>query len=63
MKVQVLASVMNQSFDTIVNKMRLDSDAVIINQCDRMGFEEKENYVHLLLFYSFHERGIVRSRN
>ena len=58
MKVQVLASVMNQSFDTIVNKMRLDSDAVIINQCDRLGMEEKEYNGHILRFFSFPDRGI-----
>ena len=63
MRVQVLASVMNQSFETISGKMQLDSDAVIINQCDRLGVEEKENNGHLLRFYSFPERGIGRSRN
>lgn len=63
MKVQVLVSVMNQSFDAVVNRMRLDSDAVIINQCDRLGSEEKEYGGHRLRFYSFPERGIGRSRN
>ena len=63
MRVQVLASVMNQSFDTIVRKMRLDSDAVIINQCDRLGIEEMENNGHLMRFFSFPDRGIGRSRN
>ncbi len=63
MKVQVLASVMNQSFDTVVSKMRLDSDAVIINQCDRLGMEEKEYNGHILRFFSFPDRGIGRSRN
>lgn len=63
MRVQVLASVMNQSFDGIVNSMRLDSDAVIVNQCDVLGYEEGERGGHLLRFYSFPERGIGRSRN
>ncbi len=63
MKVQVLASVMNQTFDTIVEQMQLDSDAVIINQCDRLDVEEKENKGHKLRFFSFPERGIGRSRN
>lgn len=63
MRVQVLASVMNQSLETIVKKMRLDSDAVIINQCDRLGIEEMENNGHLMRFFSFPDRGIGRSRN
>lgn len=63
MKVQVLASVMNQSFDPIVSRMRIDSDAVIINQCDRLGSEEKEYHGHRLRFFSFPERGIGKSRN
>ena len=63
MRVEVLASVMNQSFETIIRKMQLDSDAVIINQCDRLDSEEKENNGHLLRFYSFPDRGVGRSRN
>lgn len=63
MRVQVLASVMNQSFESIVERMRLDSDAVIINQCDRLGMEEKEDKGHLLSFFSFPDRGVGRSRN
>lgn len=63
MRVQVLASVMNQSFETIAGRMRLASDAVIINQCDRLDMEEKEDNGHLLRFYSFPDRGVGRSRN
>ena len=63
MRVQVLASVMNQSMENIVNKMNLESDAVIINQCDRLGYEEMEKNGLRLRFFSFPERGIGRSRN
>ena len=37
MKVEVLASVMNASLCETVQHMNLQSDAVIINQCDRLG--------------------------
>ena len=37
MKVEVLASVMNASLRETVQHMNLQSDAVIINQCDRLG--------------------------
>ena len=63
MRVQVLASVMNQSFDDIVNRMGLDSDAVIVNQCDELGYQEQERGGNRLRFFSFPERGIGRSRN
>lgn len=63
MKVQVLASVMNQSLQGITERMRIDSDAVIINQCDRLGYEETERNGHKVRFFSFPERGVGRSRN
>ena len=63
MKVQVLASVMNQSMENIAKQMNLDSDAIIINQCDRLAAEEMEYRGHLVRFLSFPERGIGRSRN
>lgn len=42
MKVEVLASVMNASLRETVQHMNLQSDAVIINQCDRFGQEEMQ---------------------
>lgn len=63
MRVQVLASVMNQTARGIAEKMNLDSDAVVINQCDRLGAEELEYNDHNVRFFSFPERGVGRSRN
>lgn len=63
MKVQVLASVMNQSVEQIAEQMNLASDAVIINQCDRLAYEEMEYRGRTVRFFSFPERGIGRSRN
>lgn len=63
MSVQVLASVMNSSLHTITDKMRLDSDAIIINQCDSFAVEETEYRGHRVRFFSFPDRGIGRSRN
>ena len=63
MKVQVLASVMNEEPEALAKRMGLESDAVIINQCDRMGYEEIEYRGHTVRFYSFPERGVGRSRN
>lgn len=68
MKVEVLASVMNASLPETVQHMNLQSDAVIINQCDRLGQEEmqisqKNGETRTIRFYCFPERGIGRSRN
>jgi glycosyltransferase involved in cell wall biosynthesis len=43
--------------------MQLDSDACVINQCDRLDFEEMEYKGHKLRFFSFPDRGVGRSRN
>ncbi len=63
MKVQVLASVMDQTMEHLTRQMRLQSDAVIINQCDRLGYEEMACQGGLVRFYSFPDRGVGRSRN
>lgn len=63
MKVEVLASVMNQSMEQIAEQMNLQSDAVIINQCDRLSSEEMEHRGHRVRFFSFPDRGIGKSRN
>lgn len=63
MRVQVLASVMNEEPLTLIRRMGLDSDAVIINQCDRLGLEELEYKGHRIRFFSFPDRGVGRSRN
>lgn len=64
MEVQVLASVMHQSnIEDIIQSMRLDSDAVIINQCEHYGYEEKLCKGHRIRLYSCAERGVGRSRN
>lgn len=63
MSVQVLASVMNEEPETLIERMRLESDAVIINQCDRLGYEERQQGESHIRFYSFPDRGVGRSRN
>lgn len=63
MNVEVLASVMNSSVKDIAAHMNLDSDAVIINQCDCLAQEEAEYKGHRVRFFSFPERGVGRSRN
>lgn len=63
MKVQVLASVMNEIPGALVERMRLESDAVIINQCDRLDAQELTYGERRVQFFSFPDRGVGRSRN
>lgn len=63
MRVQVLASVMNEEPGALLERMRLESDAVIINQCHRLGLENITYKGHQVQFFSFPDRGVGRSRN
>lgn len=63
MSVEVLASVMNQDMQELAERMQLNSDAVIINQCDCLGTAEMIRNGHKIRFFSMPERGIGRSRN
>lgn len=63
MKVEVLASVMNEEPMALLERMGLESDAVIINQCHRLGMEEIAYRGHQVRFFSFPDRGVGRSRN
>ncbi len=63
MRVQILASVMNEEPMTLLDRMGLESDAVIINQCHRLGYEKITYKGHQVQFFSFPDRGVGRSRN
>lgn len=63
MRVEVLASVMNEEPMALLERMGLESDAVIINQCHRLGMEEIAYRGHQVRFFSFPDRGVGRSRN
>lgn len=63
MRVQVLASVMHEKADELVKRMQLESDAVIINQCDSLDYEEVTYAGGCARFYSFPDRGVGKSRN
>lgn len=63
MKVQVLVSAMNKNPRMLAEKMNLSSDAVIINQCDKEGYEKFEYRGREIECFSFPERGVGKSRN
>lgn len=67
MKVEVLVSAVNQNLKEIAERMGIESDAIIINQTDHLGYEEYEfsrgNSINKIKCYSFAERGVGLSRN
>lgn len=63
LSLQVLVSTMNQNDFKLLDKMKLDSDAIIINQSDKHGYEEITKNKHNYKMYTFKERGIGLSRN
>ncbi len=63
MTFQLLVSTLNQNDYSLLDNMNIQTDSIIINQCDKYYFDEfiyKENKIK---FYSFNERGDGLSRN
>ena len=67
MKIQVLASIMMEpknSIKDIINRMNIQTDAIIINQCNENFIEEyKMDNSSVIKMLSFNERGVGLSRN
>ncbi len=63
-KLQVLLSCMHEkSPETIYRRMNLQSDSIIVNQCDDFGYQSKKIKGKQCLFISCPERGVGLSRN
>lgn len=63
MYIQVLVATMHQKDYTLLDNLNLQSDAVIVNQCDR---EERISFKYCdynILWINSKERGLSRSRN
>jgi glycosyltransferase involved in cell wall biosynthesis len=63
MNLQVIVSTMNQSDYTLLDKMNIQSDAVVINQCDKNEVSEFDYKGHKIKWISMTERGVGLSRN
>lgn len=63
MKVQVLVATMNQRDHSLPERMHLETDAIISNQCDRNEVETFDYCGHCMKMYSFAERGVGLNRN
>ena len=63
MNIQVLISTMNQTDYKLLSVMNIQSDAVVINQCDKEGIEEFQYKEYSILWINTTERGLSKSRN
>jgi glycosyltransferase involved in cell wall biosynthesis len=63
MKLQVVASVMNQSDYSLIDKMNIKTDAIFINQCDKFELGRIRKKGKTIDFYSLPEKGVGLSRN
>lgn len=63
MNLQVLVSTMYQNDYSLLKKMNIDSDAIVINQCDKTEIEGFRYNGKSIKWYSLEERGVGLSRN
>ena len=63
MTLQLLVSAVKQDPRQLAEKMNIDSDAIIINQCDENNYDEWNYRGHTIRAYSFAEKGVGLSRN
>ncbi len=63
MRVEVLVSTMNQNDYSLIERMRIKSDAVIVNQCDVNDRTEFYNNGYSIIWINSTSRGLSVSRN
>lgn len=63
MRIQVLVSTMHQTDYSLLEKMNIQTDAIVVNQCDKNEIEEFEFNGHKIKWFSLNERGVGLSRN
>ncbi len=63
MTLQTLIPTMHQTDFSILDKMNIKTDAIVVNQCDSFSRDIFERNGKKIEFYSLPERGIGQSRN
>ena len=63
MKIQLLVATMNQCDYSLLDKMNVQSDAIIGNQCERNSIESFEYKGYRIKYLNFDERGVGLNRN
>ena len=62
-KVQVLVAAVNQDCFSLLEKMNINSDTIIGNQCNENRIENFAYHGHEIKVYSFAEKGVGLNRN
>lgn len=63
MKLQILVSAMNKEMHSLAEKMNLQAESILINQCSENRYEEFEYKGNKMRCYHLAERGVGLSRN
>lgn len=63
MSLQVLVAALEQNVSRLLEQMKIDSDAVIINQCDTDAIKRYRWNNHQIVEMSMADRGVGKSRN
>ena len=63
MVVQVLVATMGQTDHSLIEKMNIQTDAIVANQCDCNSIEEFMNGENQIKYLNFAERGVGLNRN
>lgn len=63
MNMQILVATMNQSDYTLLNKMNIISDAIVVNQCDENRFVEFDYNGNSIKWMNLKEIGVGLNRN
>ena len=63
MKVQVLVAAMNQNDHSLLDKMNIQSDVIVRNQCNYNSIEKFDYNGHSATYLNFAERGVGLNRN
>jgi glycosyltransferase involved in cell wall biosynthesis len=63
MRIQAMVATMHQQDHDLLQKMNIQTDAIVGNQCDRDEVEKFIYREHQIAWYSFSERGVGLNRN
>lgn len=62
-RIQVLVATMHRQDHSLLDQLRIQTDAVVVNQCDRESVEELDYKGNKILWINTCERGLSKSRN
>ena len=63
LKLQVLVAAVNENVNALAEKMHLETEAVIVNQCDKFDYCEYQHKDKRIRCFSMAERGVGLNRN